>query len=89
MHVFKFKNKYSKTLLFSGFFDHSFSNFNFEQVFVSRVWKKSHNVLKTLFQGLFHSAICQNENLFKSLKQSNKLVGVLSAALIIELMTSA
>ena len=88
MHVFKFKNKYSQTLLFS-FFYHSFSNFNFEQVFVSRVWKTSHNVLKTLFQGLFHSAICQNENLFKSMKQWNKLVGFLSAALIIELMTSA
>ena len=76
-------------LCYLVFFYHSFSNFNFEQVFVSRVWKTSHNVLKTLFQGLFHSAICQNENLFKSMKQWNKLVGFLSAALIIELMTSA
>ena len=28
-----------------------------KHLFVSRVWKTSHNVLKTLFQGLFHSAI--------------------------------
>ena len=33
------------------------STFNFEQLFVNRVWKRSHNVLKTLFQGLFHSTI--------------------------------
>ena len=88
MHVFKFKNKYSKTLLFSGFFDHSFSNFNFEQVFVSRVWKTSHNVLNPISRPISISNL-SNENLFKSLKQWNKLVGVLSAALIIELMTSA
>ena len=39
-------------------YQYSFSTFSFEQVFVSRVGKTSHNVLETLFQGLFHSAIC-------------------------------
>ena len=52
MHVLKFKSKYSITL-----YQYSFSTFNFEQVFASRVRKTSRNVLKTIFQGLFHSAI--------------------------------
>ena len=52
MHVLKFKSKYSITL-----YQYSFSTFNFEQVFASRVRKTSRNVLKTILQGLFHSAI--------------------------------
>ena len=62
LHVLKVKNKYSMTSYwcFNCWLwpQHiSVSTFNFEQVFVSRVWKTSHNVVKTLFQGLFHLAI--------------------------------
>ena len=49
-----------RSFVFIVDFDHifyCFSYFNLEQVFVNRLWKTSHNVLKTLFQGLFHSAV--------------------------------
>ena len=63
--MFKFKNKYSMSSFFCFYcwlwplpvYQFSFSTLNFEEVFVSRVWKTSHNVLETLFQDLFHSAI--------------------------------
>ena len=55
LNVFKVKTKYNMTLFWCFYCCvwpkslHQYSDFtcNFEQVFVSRVWKTSHNVLKT------------------------------------------
>ena len=55
LNVFKVKTKYNMTLFWCFYcclwpkLAHQYSDFtfNFEQVFVSRVWKTSHNVLKT------------------------------------------
>ena len=55
MNIFKVKTKYTMTsfwrfycwLWLESVYQYSVSIFNFEQAFVSRVWKTSHNVLKT------------------------------------------
>ena len=53
--MFKVKTKYNMTSFWCFYcwlwpesvYQYSVSTFNFEQAFVSRVWKTSHNVLKT------------------------------------------
>ena len=62
MHVCMCSSKYSMPSFFCFYCwlwslspnQYSFSTFNFEQVFLSSIWN---NVLKTLFQDLFHLAI--------------------------------